>query len=457
MVFKMQLIFTSFLIMTSTITAQDCNDFSNFPNGEIEGKKVHVLYRDFIKKEQYESAYPMWKKLMEYAPAGNLNHFIDGVNIYSALIEKELDNENEEKVGHYRKKVVALYEQRLNCMCHNKSDSSEVMELMAFDLAILEYEDVNKTLEIFDKAITMNGNSTSAYILEYYADHITYLFSNDIVDRETARSVYYKLETIKNANIGKQAYTDSWAEVENDYKPYTQFIFTCEDIIKKLKPQYEADSDNRTVFRNILRQLLEIECSQEEPFVAELIEKDRNTSTGGDGGCTLRTEVRPDNYVDILVLKGKPDEAILYFKKALRMDIGKEDLAKTNYALAKIYHQKGEYSKARRYYFAAAKERENWGEPYIQIGKMYASSVRSCGDNSAFQQGVVICAALDMWEKAKSIDPSVTEQANKLSSLYAAHVPTKEDAFQRGVNEGNDVSVYCWIGGTVKLRLRSQY
>ena len=120
-------------------------------------------------------------------------------------------------------------------------------------------------------------------------------------------------------------------------------------------------------------------------------------------------------------------------------------------------HKKGQYGTARTHYNAAANNRPGWGDPYLQIGKMYASSVRSCGNNDGFQQGVVVCAALDMWAKAKSVDGSVAGEANSLIGKYSGSVPTKEDAFQRGVKAGQSASVGCWIGGSATVRLRSQY
>ena len=165
----------------------------------------------------------------------------------------------------------------------------------------------------------------------------------------------------------------------------------------------------------------------------------------------------PDKYGLALISKGQPDEAMGYLKKGVAMDIGAERLSKAHYALAQLYHKKGQYGTARTHYNAAASNRPGWGKPYIEIGKMYASSVRSCGNGDAFQQGVVVCAALDMWAKAKSVDSSVAGEANSLIGKYSGSVPTKEDAFQRGAKSGSSASVGCWIGGSATVRLRSQY
>ena len=119
-----------------------------------------------------------------------------------------------------------------------------------------------------------------------------------------------------------------------------------------------------------------------------------------------------------------------------------------------IYHKKQVYDTAQIYYQAVADLKPNWGYPYLQIGKMYVSKIPECAKNDSFQAGVIICAALDMWEKAKTVDPSLIKEANQLIEKYKKDIPTNEDAFQRGVKEGDVINVPCLDGVKTKLRLR---
>ena len=43
-----------------------CETWNNYPQGEEEAKKQHVLYRDKIKLKNYEEAYPIWLNLFQY-------------------------------------------------------------------------------------------------------------------------------------------------------------------------------------------------------------------------------------------------------------------------------------------------------------------------------------------------------------------------------------------------------
>ncbi len=453
---KILLLLAGISLISNGVFGQDCAGFDAFPGGAEEGKKTHVLYRDYVEKEDYEAAFDMWKQLMEHSPAGHVYHFIDGVTIYQAFIER--DAEDEAKTKEYKQTIVNLFEQRMACMSAARGDKGAVLETMAYTMSSMGYENFEKTLGTFEAAIKENGNKTSAYILAYYADHAIWMYGNDLLSKEKVREIYMTLEAIKDANTTNSDYSDNWQYVEDYYKPYIDLIFDCSFFMKKLKPNYEAAPNNHEVFRPILKTLLQKGCSPEDPFIAELMKKD---AAQGEIERVAQMEEwkqsNPDYYAKDQLSRGNLDEALVYFEKALSMNIGNERLAEVNFSLGKIAHRKGQYGQARGYYYKAADLKSGWGEPYIEIGKMYAASVGSCGNGDGFQQGVVVCAALDMWNKAKSIDGSVAGEASNLISKYSGSVPTKEDAFQRGVSAGQSASVGCWIGGSATIRLRNQY
>ena len=97
--------------------------------------------------------------------------------------------------------------------------------------------------------------------------------------------------------------------------------------------------------------------------------------------------------------------------------------------------------------------RSGWGDPYLLIGRMYASSGPLCGPGRGWDSQIVIWPAMDMWNKAKSIDPNAAEEANKFLNQYRQYLPTVEDAFLRSVKEGQNYKVPCWIQRTTKVRL----
>jgi len=84
---------------------------------------------------------------------------------------------------------------------------------------------------------------------------------------------------------------------------------------------------------------------------------------------------------------------------------------------------------------------------------MYASSGPLCGPGTGFDSQRVTWVAIDQWNKAKSIDPSVSAEANKLINRYTQYMPTRADIFQRSIKEGSTYKVPCWIQENTKVRI----
>ena len=107
---------------------------------------------------------------------------------------------------------------------------------------------------------------------------------------------------------------------------------------------------------------------------------------------------------------------------------------------------------ARSYAQQASEVRPNWGAPYLLIGRMYASSGPLCGPGRGWDSQVVVWAALDMWNRAKSVDSGSAAEAQKLINQYAQYMPKREDVFQRGLKTGDSFFIGCWIQRSTTIR-----
>jgi tetratricopeptide (TPR) repeat protein len=104
-------------------------------------------------------------------------------------------------------------------------------------------------------------------------------------------------------------------------------------------------------------------------------------------------------------------------------------LSKYYYELATLTHAKGGMSQtARSYAYKAIANNPNDGNPYLLIGRIYAGSSKECGENE-FEQKAVYWASVDKFKKAKAVDPSIAEEANKEIMTYSQYFPNTEEAF----------------------------
>ena len=123
--------------------------------------------------------------------------------------------------------------------------------------------------------------------------------------------------------------------------------------------------------------------------------------------------------------------------------------------IAKIYYGDiKNFVSARKYAREAAKLKSSWGEPYILIGKLYASSGPLCGPGHGWDSQIVTWPAIDNFQYAKKIDPSVAGEANKWINTYSQYMPNREDIFQRSIKEGSSFKVKCWINENTTVRVK---
>ena len=84
---------------------------------------------------------------------------------------------------------------------------------------------------------------------------------------------------------------------------------------------------------------------------------------------------------------------------------------------------------------------------------MYVKSARNCGDS--WNQHLAVLAAMDKYGYARTIDPDSADKAsNRISKLYGS-MPKQDEGFMRGHQEGEILTVDCWIAEKVKLRYGS--
>jgi hypothetical protein len=123
------------------------------------------------------------------------------------------------------------------------------------------------------------------------------------------------------------------------------------------------------------------------------------------------------------------------------------------YRYAFLLYREGNFSSARNYCRITSKFLPNWGDPYILVGTMYASSGPRCSANgTGFDAQICVWPAIDEWSRAKSIDPSVTDEANRLIGKYSIFMPTKTELAQRGLAEGQAYTIPCWIQVSTIIR-----
>ncbi len=435
----------------------DLNDPCRTWNGlknQDEIIEYHVLYRDFLKEEKYAEALPFWKKVYAAAPMADgrrTTHFEDGIKLKHYLIK---NSEDEAERGRLKKEIM---DDLLPAMRACAKEPGYAAGLQAFDL-YYNYPDLASDKEIYDlfkMAIDESGEKTKAFVLNPFARVLADLHLKGEIPLDEAQTYASKIEAARVYGVANcKDDCDDWAVVDGyvpsqmDRLESVKGFFDCAYYMDKYYPVFKKDPANCDVVEESYVRMKWGGCDVNDPKIKEV-------AAAKAALCKEPVSGNPDLVEGRDCLEnGRYKCAVNAYERYANSIDDKEKKAKYLLRVAKIYyaHLKN-YPMARKYALSAAKHKSNWGAPYMLIGSLYASSGPLCGPGRGWDSQIVTWPAIDKWAYARKIDGSVASEANKLISRYSQYMPSREDIFQRGINEGQSFKVGCWINESTVVRV----
>lgn len=426
----------------------NCPRFSDAPN-EDEVIEQYVLYRDFLKIEDWDQAYAYWQKVYAVAPAadGQRNTVLaDGIRFYEHFLSKTSDPDQKNQ---WIDEIFKLYDQIAVCY----PEGGYIQARKAFDLYYKYRERAGKReiYDLFKASMDIDGLKTNDFVINPFTALMIDLYFEDQIPVSEVKKYFELINTLIANGLADCEGTgcDRW-EIIREYAParleafeVVQGFFDCEYYMNKYYQEFLDASTDCDVIRTVYSRLKWGGCPDtDERFRALILSGNQNCVEESDLELAYQA-LRDARYT----------EAINLFQKAADEETNTEKKATYTLLIAKIYnaHLK-DFSRARQFALQAAALREGWGEPYILIGRLYASSGPLCGPGRGWDSQVVVWPAIDMWSKAKSVDPSVAAEANKWINTYRKFMPTREDVFIRNLKEGQSFRVGCWIQENTIIR-----
>jgi hypothetical protein len=436
-----------------------------------DASNAHSIYRQAIKSEDWALAFENWQKAYELAPAADGKrdyHFIDGVKIYINKFQNETDAAKKEE---YKTTIDRLYDEAIAAYedgsvvptkCVGKPECIQskigyVYGRKAYDMFYTLNSPYSKNLESLNKAIELSGNDVEYTVFDPLASIVVYQFQKGKIEKEKAVEYFQQMEGIAEYNLENNErlgayYDQAWKAAQTKFGPIETEIFDCDYFKPKYKALYDADPENMDQLKNLVGLLKKRGCAADDPLLVELDGKWKTYAATTNAARKAEFEA---NNPAILAKKaydaGDYAGAVSKYNEAINAETDPSKKAGYMFSKASIQGRKlKKYSDARKTALAAAKLRPNYGRPYMLIGDLYATSARNCGDS--WNQRLAIIAAIDKYNYAKSIDPTVAEEAGKKASKYRSSLPDSNEGFMRGVKKGDTEKVGCWIGENVKVR-----
>lgn len=408
------------------------------------------LFKGDFKSKKYEDAFVNWTYLMDNCQDLSVNIYKYG----STLAE------NVRKDSDLAKRV---YEQRLQYFPNDNpakvhSDYAEYLlknKLASNDEVFIILEKAYttdptkmgiKNLYIYFQGVTdRNKDSNPQKVFDTY---------DDVVENVNIKLAGYaaKLKNLladttkvldkRGAYLVKTYTTNSKAlgTVEGGLDNIISVLATCERLVPLYKRDFEENKNNDVWLKRAVSRMFYKGC-QAEPLYATLAKAFAEASPSPDAYAFLAN-----------VLEDNGDSAGAAAMRQKSFDIETDPLKKAKYKLkfAQAAKSRGQLSKARSLAREALSYNPNFGKAYLLIGRLYQSSVNSCG-SSEFEKRMVYAAALRQAERAAYVDPSMSSTARKYIASYKANLPSKKVIFTEGRSVGESYSIKCWIGETVKV------
>ncbi len=153
--------------------------------------------------------------------------------------------------------------------------------------------------------------------------------------------------------------------------------------------------------------------------------------------------------------------AIKYLQEAIELTNDNTQKRNLNLEISETYQNMGNLRSARQFARASSQLDRNWGQPYIRIATIYAAAVTQCTSGRQIERDdrIVYWLVLDYLDRARSADSSVASEVQRRYRTYEPVLPTTQDKFFRGWEEGDELQVgsniaecYGWIGESTKVR-----
>lgn len=501
---KKYFLFMLMVIASSVAIAQDDDDDNDdsdenddtpeacenkWGTDSVETAKQLSLFNQYYQEKKYIESFQYWKYLYENAPciqkrityagpyiikkkireihserkpifaaekeklkelkASTEPGSIDAYKAYKEEVKANVAAHNA-KLEEYANLVFEVYQKRIEFF----GKEGYVKGKWANEIVKLTPSNRAAGLAMFEESIALEGDATTykvpkdfiyGGVKEYKAEKLSLdsLFRildivTPVIDNNIAKYTAAGLSAKDSATGVKWIATQD--AVIGMMKPYLD----C-DKLQELKEPYFADNSTNIGWLKATVKLLDRGGCESKAFYLQCSEALFKLEPSSDAALSLAKAFNK---------QGDAAKASSYYTQAA--DLATTDEAKYDIwiKLAKTSKNTKSYAKVREYARKALAINPNSGEAYILIGDAYAASATSCGTGDLGRGGVYL-VAVDKYARAKSVDPSVAEEAQGKINKYSAYFPNKEDAFFKGISAGASYTVGCWIGESTTVRFGS--
>ncbi len=396
---------------------------------------------EFMKIDLLDYALNSWQKVFGECPESSRNIYIYGVRIYRDKVEKA---KTPEAATHALDTLMLIYDRRMQYF----GQEGLVLGRKGLDLFRYDRERIKDSYDLLNKSVEICKINSEPAVLVTLMQLSNALYKAGQMEARELIDNYLASTDILDARIraGKSRGHEKMA-LENIEAIFAQSgAADCETLVGIFAPKFEKMPEDLVFLKKLTTLLSGQSCEDSDLF-----------ARSSENLYTLDPSAQAAyNLAKLFFKRGEFDKSVSYYEEAIGLESDPVTKSRYQYELGLILFSKYEdFSAARTLARSAIENNPDWGAPYILIGNLYASSSNRCGENE-FEKSTIFWVAVDKFIEAKSIDPSVAEEATELINKYTQYFPNIEDAFFYGFENGQSYTVGCWINESTTVRTRQR-
>lgn len=417
-----------------------------------ENRKENILTNSYlgeaVNNRSYDEAAGYFQRLVEQAPTGSVNIYINGAKLYKAKINATKDAAQKRV---FIDSLMTVYDLRMQHfpVYRNKKGqdlgAAYVLDVKARDMAIYLPQENQLVRDTFRAAIEAGGDQTKPdLVVAYFADLCDDYKNTDEVLADEVIAEYDRLSAFFAKN-----------PMALDEKKQFETAFglsgaaSCENLEKLFKERLAAAPEDVAMYKQAVVLMTRQHCDSE--FYFTTAEKYYEMEPSSETAMLLAEAFQnKKNY----------ERATKYLNEALESENDPAQRGKLLVRIALIELVSNRMSSAAS---AARQARdldpEN-GVPYFILAQCYASSAAACegfsGQAAYWVAYDTMAQAVELLQNDAEAAEAYLPTAKQLLSAYRGRFPSNEELFFNEVKEGSRYTVGCGLASGISTTVRAR-
>ncbi len=405
---------------------------SRFGHGKDSADCVLYLsyYQEYYKQKNYDSALPNWRKAYAVCPAtASQNMFIHGTTLMTRLYNQTKDPAAKNAIVDT---ILTLQDQRMAAYPKNRSS---ILNNKGQHIINYRSSDAAYTYENLGAIVDELGPQANGPLQVNLLQAAIGLYRENKLSADDVIATYDKVSAnVENASAKSDAEKEDNAKVKATIESIfaDSKVASCENLLAIFGPRFEADPNNLALVSNIVKLMNSADdCASNDLYLNAVTAMYKLDPSYRSAYGLFRLNAARDNVAD----------ACRYLEEAIASDESDAEVdAKYYYELAAFCYKNNMRSKANEAAKKAVEMDYGYaGKAYMILGNLWASAPCS-GDVDKYAR---YWAATDYYQKARTTDATLSDDAGKAISAAAANYPPAAEIFMYDLSAGQSYTVSC--------------